>query len=68
MNINTERETLVASPGMIKTDGTTYGLIIHLADGMDSSKFYEISYAEYARIQAEKEAKERKSFDLRGEL
>lgn len=62
MNINTDERTLVASPGMIKTDGTTYGLIIHLADGMDPSKFYEISYAEYARIQ-EAEARKTENFE-----
>ena len=53
------RIKLTASEGMVLTDGTTYGKIIYLAEGTSPSTFYEISDAEYARIQEEEEAKTR---------
>ena len=42
-----ERRTIYASEGMILTDGEIYGTQIHLADGVDESKFHEISREEY---------------------
>lgn len=42
-----ERKTIYASEGMILTDGEIYGTQIHLADGVDESKFYEITREEY---------------------
>ena len=47
------RIKLTASEGMVLTDGTTYGKIIYLAQSADWTRFYEISDAEYALIQAE---------------
>ena len=48
-----DRKTLYASDGMILTDGEIYGTQIHLADGVDESKFYEISREEYEKKLAE---------------
>lgn len=48
-----DRKYLRATEGNIYTDGTTYGREILLADGVDASAFYEISNAEYERIQEE---------------
>lgn len=45
------RIKLTASEGMVLTDGATYGKTIYLAQSADWTKFYEISDAEYARIQ-----------------
>lgn len=44
------REILIASEGHIYTDGTTFGRQIHLAQGIDSSAFYEITEEEYNKI------------------
>lgn len=52
------RKTLVATKGHILTDGTVYGTIIHLAEGMDESAFYEITEEEYAAIMADNEPSE----------
>lgn len=41
---------IVASEGMILTDGAIYGTKIFLAEGRDSADFYEISLEEYERI------------------
>ena len=49
---------LIASDGMILTDGTDYARITYLAEGTDISKWYEITEAEYERIIAEKESEE----------
>lgn len=45
-----ERKTIYASDGMILTDGEIYGTQIHLADGVDENKFYEITQEEYSSI------------------
>lgn len=50
------RYMLVASEGMILTDGENYARVTHLAEGADPSKWYEITEAEYEKIMAEKEA------------
>lgn len=46
------RETIKATEGHILTNGTVYGSVIHLAEGMDASEFYEITKEEYAAIVA----------------
>ena len=44
---------LIARTGMIYTNGTDYGREIFLAEGVDSSAYYEISHKEYlARLEA----------------
>ena len=47
-----ERKPIVASEGMMLTDGVVYGKEIWLAEGMSSDEFYEITDEEYANIQA----------------
>ena len=42
------RTTLFADEGMILTDGTHYGRIVHLAPDDDGSAWYEITEEEYA--------------------
>lgn len=49
---------LTASDGMILTDGVDYARTTYLAEGADTSKWREITEAEYERIIAEKEAEE----------
>ena len=38
---------LIAKPGMIYTNGTDYGKMIFLAEGVDASDYYEITEDEY---------------------
>lgn len=45
-----KRKTLYAAEGMILTDGEIFGTQIHLADGVDENRFYEISKEEYEEI------------------
>ena len=52
------RKTITATSGHILTDGTTYGKMIFLAEGVDESAFYEITEEEYAAIMAEDEPSE----------
>ena len=49
------RLILYADEGKILTNGEIYGKEIFLAEESDSSKFYEISEAEYAQKLAEQE-------------
>ena len=49
---------LIAKEGMIITDGKIYGKVIHLADGLDESNFYEITQEKYNEILAQKFEKE----------
>ena len=49
------RITLYADEGKILTNGNVYGKVIHLAEDMDSSEFWEISDSEYESIMAEME-------------
>lgn len=44
------RLTIYADEGKILTDGEIFGRIIHLADGEDASKYYEITEEEYNSI------------------
>ena len=52
------RKTIKATDGHILTNGTVYGSIIHLAEGMDESAFWEISREEYNAIMAADEPTE----------
>ena len=54
-----QRITLYADDGMVLTDGTHYGTIIHLAVGADAEKYHEIIKEEYERILAEAESEQR---------
>ena len=47
---------LTASEGMMLTDGKAYGREVFLAKGADSSKWYEITEAEYEKVMQEREA------------
>ena len=47
---------IVASEGMILTDGAIYGTKIFLAEGRDPADFYEIPREEYEKIMNEQEA------------
>lgn len=40
-------EMLIAREGMIYTNGTDYGTTISLAEGVDVSEYYEITFEEY---------------------
>lgn len=44
------RVKLTATDGMIITDGTTYGTVIYLAEGVAAETFCEITKEEYERI------------------
>ena len=48
---------LVASDGMILTNGTTYGRVIFLANGENPILYYEITEARYNEIMAEEAEK-----------
>lgn len=52
------RIKLTASEGMVLTDGESYGKEVFLAEGADSSKWYEITDAEYETILNEQMQKE----------
>lgn len=48
--MDTKHTTLTASDGHVLTDGNIYGKILYLAEGADTSAFYEITDEEYATI------------------
>lgn len=50
-----DRIELFANEGMILTDGTIYGRQIILAEGVDTSVFYEITEAEYDELMMSEE-------------
>lgn len=45
-----ERKVLIASEGMLLTDGEIYGTKIFLAEGRSAEEFHEISREEYEKI------------------
>ena len=45
-----ERKVLIASEGMLLTDGEIYGSKIFLAEGRSAEEFHEISREEYEKI------------------
>lgn len=52
MNIETiELRKIIATEGMILTDGENYGKIIFLSDDADVSLWYEITEEKYNEIQ-----------------
>lgn len=44
------RTKIIASEGMVLTNGETYGTEIFLADGVKAEDFHEITEAEYEQI------------------
>lgn len=48
-------KTLTAPKGMVYTNGTTYGYVIRLAEGLKGEDYYLITEEEYRNI-LEKEA------------
>jgi hypothetical protein len=50
-----QRIVLYAESGKVLTNGTTYGTIIYLADGVSPYSYWEITQEEYERILAEQE-------------
>lgn len=53
-----ERTILRAEEGMVLTNGTDYGRIIYLAEGVAPDTFHSITEAEYEAIMAQQEAEE----------
>lgn len=47
-------KTLTAPKGMVYTNGTTYGYVIRLAEGLDGKDYYLITEEEYKKILEEK--------------
>ena len=50
------RTKIIASEGMVLTNGEIYGTVIFLADLQSPYDFHEITEAEYQQILAEQEA------------
>ena len=50
-----ERIILTAKDGYIFTNGTDYGKIIYLANGINPSDYYEITDEEYNKILEEQD-------------
>lgn len=44
------KKPLIATEGMVLTNGEIYGVEIYLADGISADDFYEITDAEYEKI------------------
>ena len=45
-----ERIVLTADDGMVLTNGTDYGTVIYLADGVDPASYRQITVEEYNAI------------------
>ncbi len=52
------RKTITAADGHVLTNGEIYGTVIYLAEGVDASRFYEITREEYEAIFASEEVSE----------
>ena len=50
-----ERTVLKARQGYVFTNGTNYGKIIYLANGVSADSYYEITEEEYNKILEEQE-------------
>lgn len=57
-----ERIPLKADVGMVYTNGTDYGTVIYLAEGVDPASYYKITEEEYLAAVAAKENKEEESY------
>lgn len=49
---------LTAEEGMVLTDGTNYGRVVYLAEGVSPDTYHAIPEEEYKAILAEREANE----------
>lgn len=49
------REAIKATDGHILTDGTIYGKVIYLGQGVDASAFHEITVEEYNAIMTQEQ-------------
>lgn len=56
---------IIASDGMVLTDGETYGEIIFLAKDSDITKWHEITKEEYEVILAEEEKRDKEEEEAR---
>lgn len=54
-----ERIILKARDGYVYTNGTEYGKIIYLANGISAEDYHEITVEEYNKILEEQEKKDR---------
>ena len=57
-----ERKVKVARYGMIFTNGTEFGRIVYIADGVDENSWYEISEEEYEQYMKAREEEHRRMY------
>ena len=53
-----ERVILTADDGMVYTNGTDYGTIIYLAEGIDPSGYYQITEEQYKTMMESEQAED----------